>query len=110
MKEQKEQVIPKSQERLKVLKKIEILEKEQDANVQHYSPNVYPLALLLIVSPVHPHSGKERGESREQQQSEEPPVPPSIKHKACRHDQSVLELLAPTEQRPVENEYYRKEN
>ena len=89
---------------------VEVLEEEQDANVEHYRPYVYPLALLLIISHAHPHSAKERGESRYEQQSEEPPVPPSVKHKACRHYQSVLERLAPTAQRPVDNEHYRKEN
>ena len=103
---------PKQRERIgkRLHEEVEVLEEEQDAYVEHYRPNVYPLALLLIVSPAHPHSGKEGGESREQQQSEEPPVPPSIKHKTCPHYQSVLERPAPTAHRLVENEHYRKEN
>ena len=39
---------------------VEVLEEEQDANVEHYCSNVYPLTLLLIVCPAHPQSGKER--------------------------------------------------
>ena len=102
---------PKQRERIckRLHEEVEVLEEEQDANVEHYRPYV-PLAILLIVSPAHPHSGKERGESRDEQQSEEPLVPPSVKHKACHHYQSVLKRLAPTEHRPVENEDYRKEN
>ena len=104
-------ISPKQRERIgkRLHEEVEVLEEEQDAYVEHYRPNVYPLAFLLIVSPTHPHSGKERGECRDEQKPKEPPVPPSIKHKACRHYQSVLKRLTPTAQCPVEDEHYRKE-
>ena len=55
-------------------------------------------------------TGKKCRKRREKKQPKESPIPPTIKNQTCSHYQSILKILAPTENCPIEYKHYREKN